>query len=152
MGGIGIGGATCAAFVVREREGFAITGPPLLASCLVPLVPVVSSWYLPGLAVLLGTLFGVSLPVMTSFAQQSCPKYQRLASSVTMGASWGIGSGIVAVAIYLHQKLGSGTEPVFVTFAAIGAMSCVLSCVVAWRIHREGTRKSSGSRDGHHDD
>ncbi len=99
--GIGLGGLGCATLVHRANERLALWLLPLLAT--------------PGLfacgatdgaarlvSALVGGLFlGGSLPVLVSYGQQLMPEGQRVASSITMGVTWGLGSGVVAAIMTL---------------------------------------------------
>jgi FSR family fosmidomycin resistance protein-like MFS transporter len=72
-----------------------------------------------------GLLLGISLPVLISFGQQLMPDSQRIASSITMGVSWGIGGGIVSLILYLCER-GGHFEPAFPAFAVATLASSVL--------------------------
>ena len=54
---------------------------------------VASGWTLVVLVGTCGLLLGVTMPVYISYGQQLLPHGQRVASSITMGVSWGIASG-----------------------------------------------------------
>jgi FSR family fosmidomycin resistance protein-like MFS transporter len=74
---------------------------------------------------LTGILLGISLPVLISYGQQLMPESQRIASSITMGVSWGIGGGLVSI-VLAWCKMTGRYEPAFVVFGLATALSSVL--------------------------
>jgi FSR family fosmidomycin resistance protein-like MFS transporter len=104
MAGIGVGAIGCAAFLKRQWERRAIWIFPLLAMPVLASLSVVDGWWQVALVFVSGFLLGVTMPVYISYGQQLLPHGQRVASSITMGVSWGIGGGIVATAISLYSK------------------------------------------------
>ena len=55
------------------------------------------------------------------------PDSPRIASSITMGVSWGVGGGVVSIILFIC-KYGGRFEPAFAAFAAATLASSVL-CV-----------------------
>ena len=81
-------------------------------------------WLMVSLLVPVGILLTGTMPAMVSYAQGLLPRGQGLASSVTMGLSWGIG-GSVAVAFVMHyDRLGTPWMTI-AAFAPCLALSAV---------------------------
>ncbi|QDU93486.1 Fosmidomycin resistance protein [Lignipirellula cremea] len=99
MGGIGFGAMACAAFLRPQWERTALWIFPLLAAPVLASLGFVSDWTLVYLVALAGLLLGVTMPVYIAYGQQILPHGQRVASSITMGVSWGISGAIVPVVI-----------------------------------------------------
>jgi len=72
-----------------------------------------------------GLLVGISLPVLISYGQQLMPDSQRIASSITMGVSWGVGGGLVSIILAICKYTGR-FEPAFIVFALATALSSLL--------------------------
>ena len=68
---------------------------------------------------------GIAQPVFISYGQQLFPESQRVASSITMGVSWGIGGAISAALIDLCRRRQS-FDIAFVVFAGAVVLSSVL--------------------------
>ena len=77
----------------------------------------------PGLLLLLG----IAMPVFISYAQRLIPRGPRIASSLTMGASWGVASILVAGLIRLYQN-NNMLDQVFWIFAA-ACVACSIVCL-----------------------
>lgn len=127
MFGIGLGGLTCAALLRRHHERAILWLCPLLVTPVLLVLPWMSGWGLAGLALLSGLLLGISLPVLVSRGQELMPDSPRIASSITMGVSWGVGGGVVSMILFIC-KYGGRFEPAFAAFAAATLVSSVL-CV-----------------------
>ena len=96
LAGIGAGSLGCALFVRRSNERAALWLLPMLVAAILWGFPWAGprwSWPLLGVA---GLLLGATMPVLVSYGQQLLPEGQRIASSLTMGVSWGIGGTLVA--------------------------------------------------------
>jgi len=104
MAGIGVGAIGCAAFLKREWERRAIWMFPLAATPVLASLSFVAGWGQVALVFLSGLLLGVTMPVYISYGQQLLPHGQRVASSITMGVSWGIGGAIVAAAVWICTR------------------------------------------------
>jgi FSR family fosmidomycin resistance protein-like MFS transporter len=63
--------------------------------------------------------------VLISYGQQLMPDSQRIASSITMGVSWGVGGGLVSIILAICKYTGT-FEPAFVVFAFATALSSFL--------------------------
>ena len=126
--GIGVGGVICALVVRKSFERTLLFVIPLLV--MVPL------WFMPMyidsllktwvLAAVCGGLLGIVLPIMIGYGQQLIPTAQRMASSLTMGVSWGIGGAILAGYLYVLKANGT-VESAFNVFLIASAASSVAS-------------------------
>ena len=93
---------------------------------LLAILIVASGWTLVVLVGTCGLLLGVTMPVYISYGQQLLPHGQRVASSITMGVSWGIASGLVAVAMWIFNSFDA-LSSIFGVFAAASLVSSLLS-------------------------
>jgi FSR family fosmidomycin resistance protein-like MFS transporter len=125
MLGIGLGGLTCATLIRNHHERLVLWLCPLAVSPILVTIPWAGGTALVGAVCLSGLLLGISLPVLISFGQQLVPDSQRIASSITMGVSWGAGGAIVSI-ILAACKYAGHYEPAFIVFAAATAVSSVL--------------------------
>ncbi len=125
MAGIGIGSMVCAAFLQHRWERTALWVFPLISTPLLATLSFVSDWPLVILVGTCGVLLGVTMPVYISYGQQLLPHGQRVASSITMGVSWGIGGGAVALAMGYFQAIDA-LASIFFVFAAASASSSLL--------------------------
>lgn len=125
MAGIGIGAMACAAFLRSEWERRALWVFPLLATPLLAVLAAASGWTLVLLVGTCGVMLGVTMPVYISYGQQLLPRGQRVASSITMGVSWGIGGGMVAAAMAIFNHFEALTS-IFFFFAAASLASSLL--------------------------
>ncbi|MGI8981766.1 MAG: MFS transporter [Pirellulaceae bacterium] len=125
MLGIGLGGLTCATFLQRRQEKTILWLCPVLVTPVLLVMPWTSGLALAGLACLSGLLLGISLPVLISRGQELMPDSQRIASSITMGVSWGVGGGVVSIILVVCQSAGQ-FEPAFAAFAVATLASSVL--------------------------
>ena len=92
---------------------------PLLASATVGYGALLVCLTLGGLA------FGGATPVLISYGQQLLPEGQRIASSLTMGASWGIGGAIVAVVMGVCNRAEEPEMAIYL-FASAPVLSSAL--------------------------
>ena len=122
MAGIGAGSMICALFSSPRWEWHALWLMPVAASpVLACLYFLEGEWLL--LAVgLSGFLHGVGMPVFVSYGQQYLPAGERVASSITLGVSWGIAGGLVAGSLSYCQKADM-LHHSFLFFAVISAIS-----------------------------
>jgi len=123
MAGIGFGAMACAAFLHRRWERRALWFFPLVAAPLLGLLTFATGWMLVGLVALCGLLLGVTMPVYISYGQQLLPHGQRVASSITMGVSWGIAGGIVALAMWILNQ----SDSLYLIFSFFAVMSLLSS-------------------------
>lgn len=106
MLGIGLGGLACAALLRAHHERLILWLCPLLVVPVLLAIPALGGAVLAAVVCLSGILLGVSLPVLISFGQQLMPGSPRIASSITMGVSWGVGGGIVSIILAACQFAG----------------------------------------------
>ncbi len=126
MFGIGLGSLFCAALLRPRHERMILWLCPLLVTPVLLVIPIAPwSWLLTTSVGLSGLLLGISLPVLISLGQQLMPSSPRIASSITMGVSWGIGGGAVSLILLVCTSLGR-YEPAFPIFAVATLASCVL--------------------------
>jgi FSR family fosmidomycin resistance protein-like MFS transporter len=133
MAGIGGGAIFCAIFTRPDWEKLMLWLPALLATPAVLLIGPASYSGKIALCFTAGCLLGISMPVFISYAQQLLPRDQRVATSLTMGFSWGIASILVAITIRGFQHLEM-LDQVFWFFAA-ACIACSLVCYLLPRIH-----------------
>jgi len=125
MGGIGLGAMACAAFLKHQWERTALWLFPLLATPLLAVMALGAGWSLVLMVGVCGLLLGVTMPVYISYGQQLLPHGQRVASSITMGVSWGIGGALVAAAMAVFQAFDA-LPSIFLFFAAAALASSLL--------------------------
>ncbi|HEX5106361.1 MAG TPA: MFS transporter [Pirellulaceae bacterium] len=125
MLGIGLGGLACATLVRPQHERPILWLCPLAVTPVLILIPWLSGAVLAATICLAGVLLGISLPVLISYGQQLLPGSQRIASSITMGVSWGLGGGIVAIILAVCQSSGR-FDLAFHLFAGATALSSLL--------------------------
>jgi FSR family fosmidomycin resistance protein-like MFS transporter len=128
MVGIGVGAMGCAAFLKHRWERTALWLFPLLSAPLLASLGPATGWPLVTLVGACGVLLGITMPVYISYGQQLLPHGQRVASSLTMGVSWGIAGGIVAIAMSLFDSFDN-LASIFVFFAVASVAS---SCLCVW--------------------
>jgi MFS transporter, FSR family, fosmidomycin resistance protein len=125
MAGIGIGAMACAAFLRLRWERTALWLFPLIAAPVLALLGLAADWTLVLMVGTCGVLLGVTMPVYISYGQQLLPNGQRVASSITMGVSWGISGGLVAVSMAAFQRMDA-LPSIFMLFAASSLASSLL--------------------------
>ena len=125
MAGIGIGSMACATLLKHHWEWTTLWVFPLLAAPLLAILGLVSGWNLVALVGTCGVLLGVTMPVYISYGQQLLPHGQRVASSITMGVSWGIGGAFVASAMSIFNAFDS-LASIFLFFAGAAVASSFL--------------------------
>lgn len=125
MGGIGIGSMACAAFLQHRWERTSLWLFPLLASPVLAIIGYASGWTQVVLVGSCGVLLGITMPVYISYGQQLLPNGQRVASSITMGVSWGIGGAMTAIAMYLFNSFDA-LSSIFIFFAVASFASSLL--------------------------
>jgi FSR family fosmidomycin resistance protein-like MFS transporter len=89
-----------------------------------------------------GLLLGATMPVLVSFGQQLLPDGQRVASSITMGATWGVGGLGVAATMAACNHLRR-PELAFLAFAA----STLVSSVICRWLPEPGANVEAPARD-----
>ena len=125
MLGIGLGGLACATLVRHHHERVILWLCPLVVVPVLLAIPRLAGISLAVSVCLSGLLLGISLPVLISYGQQLMPGSQRVASSITMGVSWGLGGAFVSLILLACQYAGR-YEPAFVIFAIATTLSSIL--------------------------
>jgi len=137
MAGLGIGGISCALGIGRNHQRLILWLPPLLAT--IPVIAIGSVDMQPWirltnglslgpihiLAVTIGVLQGIAMPVFISFAQQLMPDRQRLASSLTMGVTWGTATLIFYAAFSIFKS--NENEPWIFWFFGAACLICAIT-------------------------
>jgi FSR family fosmidomycin resistance protein-like MFS transporter len=96
LGAIGAGSLGCAVFVRPALERRVLWALPVAVAPLLLAMPALSPAVLPAAVGASGLLLGTTLPILVSYGQRLLPEGQRVASSITMGVTWGLGGAIVA--------------------------------------------------------
>lgn len=115
--GIGLGGLACAMVSRPSHERTMLWALPLVSVPVLVLIPGASPAAVLACSFGVGLTVGLGLPVFTSYGQQLMPEGQRIASSITMGVTWGLG-GIVAPALIAYCQRRGHIEWPFYFFAA----------------------------------
>ena len=129
MAGIGLGGLLCAIVVRPRLERLALWFVPLLAVPCLLAMPSLQGFSLSVAALASGLLLGIAQPVFISYGQQLLPETPRVASSITMGVSWGTGGAISAALIDVCDRRQS-FDIAFVAFAVAVVVSSVLCALL----------------------
>lgn len=137
MAGIGLGGLLSALFVRPRTERLALWLIPSLSVPFIAMIPQLEGLALKGATGASGLLLGITLPVFISYGQQLIPESQRVASSITMGVSWGTGGAIVAALIELCDRRQS-FDFAFIGFALAVIASSAL-CLLLPIVHQKAT-------------
>ncbi|MFO0947581.1 MAG: MFS transporter [Planctomycetota bacterium] len=124
----GAGVFGCAVLVRHSRERLILWLLPLFAIPTLYLSATASYGWLLVCLTWTGLAFGGATPVLISYAQQLLPNGQRLASSITMGVSWGLGGAIVAGMMSLFEGMGA---PHYMFYVAVPA-AFLSSLLCAW--------------------
>jgi FSR family fosmidomycin resistance protein-like MFS transporter len=127
MAGVGLGGLLCATLLRRHHERLIIWSCPLLVAPVLVAIPHLHGVVLSVTVGVSGLLLGISLPVLISYGQQLMPDSQRIASSITMGVSWGVGGAAVSVVQAACEYTGryEGAFYVFSITAAASSALCI---------------------------
>ncbi len=128
LAGFGLGNLLAAIVVRPERERLVLWLIPLFCVPCLLAMPSLTGLALSAATLATGLFLGTAQPVFISYGQQLFPESQRVASSITMGVSWGLGGAIVAGLMDLCGRTKS-YEPAFVTFA-IAVMASSVLCVL----------------------
>ena len=135
LAGFGIGNLLAAIAVRPERERLVLWLIPLFSVPCLLAMPSLTGFGLSASALATGLFLGIAQPVFISYGQQLFPENQRVASSITMGVSWGLGGAIVAGLMDLCGRMKS-YEPAFMTFAiAVMASSVLCALLPKTRAH-----------------
>ncbi len=135
LAGIGLGGLLAAIVVRPQRERLTLWLVPLFCVPCLLAMPNLQGFALSAAAGATGLFLGIAQPVFISYGQQLFPESQRVASSITMGVSWGAGGAIVAGLIDVCGRRQS-FDIAFVVFSVAVMISSVL-CVLLPRVKRK---------------
>jgi FSR family fosmidomycin resistance protein-like MFS transporter len=125
LAGFGVGNLLAAIGVRPDRERLTLWLIPLpCVPCLLAM-PSLTGLALSAAVLVTGLLLGIAQPVFISYGQQLFPENQRVASSITMGVSWGAGGALVAGLMDVCGRTQS-YNVAFTTFAVSVAASSVL--------------------------
>ena len=94
--GIGAGGASTI-FLKPRHERSILWSLPICAAPFLVTIPLVSGYWMTLVVGLSGYCLGISLPLLISYGQRLIPEGQRVASSLTMGVTWGVGGLLIPV-------------------------------------------------------
>jgi FSR family fosmidomycin resistance protein-like MFS transporter len=142
LAGIGFGGLLAAVGVAPSRERFTLWFVPLLSVPCLLAMPTLTGFALSASAGAVGLFLGIAQPVFISYGQQLFPESQRVASSITMGVSWGTGGAIAAGLIDVCSRRQS-FGVAFVTFAVAVVVSSVLCVMLPKTTHPTESRPRS---------
>ena len=129
LAGFGGGGLVCAILVKQHHERQLLLWLPLVGSIPLFLLTFVTGLPMTVCVAIVGLTIGTTLPVMLSYGQRLVPSAQRLASSMAMGVSWGIGGTAATILVGVADQLPR-PEWVFVVFAAAAVGAGVLSVLL----------------------
>lgn len=136
LAGIGAGSLGCALFVRRAIERQVLWILPIIVAPLIGISPLIPVQALVLSVSIGGFLLGATMPILVSYGQRLMPEGQRIASSITMGVTWGLGGIVVALTTTLANRLHRPDLP----FAAY-ALACVLSSLLCnWLPEGEAER------------
>jgi FSR family fosmidomycin resistance protein-like MFS transporter len=127
LGGIGAGSLFCATLIRQDREHVLMWSVPLAVIPFLLGTPVLGTIGLWACVAASGFLLGMTQPLLVSYGQRLVPRSQRLASSITMGVTWGIGGIVVAAVMGGLNHLGR-PELAFAFFGVSSLLSS-LSCI-----------------------
>ena len=97
--GIGAGGASTF-FLKPMQERRVMWSLPICAGPFLILIPFTTDYWMVLTVGLSGFCLGVTLPILISYGQRLIPKGQRVASSLTMGVTWGAGGLLVPLVVH----------------------------------------------------
>ena len=116
LGGIGMGGLICAMVFQQRQERRLLIGLPVVGTLPFLLLTVTRGWPMTICIAMAAITIGMAMPVLISYGQQLVPAAQRLASSMAMGVSWGIG-GCLATIMVSQVNQWPHPEFIFIPFA-----------------------------------
>jgi FSR family fosmidomycin resistance protein-like MFS transporter len=128
LAAIGVGSLACALFVRRARERTVLWLLPVAVAPAIAVSPGAGALGLMVSMAFSGLLLGATMPILVGYGQRLMPEGQRVASSITMGLTWGIGGMAVALIMTNVNRVGR-PDLAFLIFA----VSCIGSSVCcAW--------------------
>ena len=127
LGGIGVGSLGCALFMRRARERTVLWLLPVLSAPLFVLCPTFGYAGMAACSALTGALLGAVAPILIGYGQRLLRDGPRVASSLSMGVTWGFG-GMLVAALVATLNRAHRPDLAFPVFAATTLASSVL-CV-----------------------
>ena len=127
----GLGMLLCASLLPKGAERPALLISSLAAIPLILLIPygptLLPAWTLPVLLALTGALVSGTTPLLVSYSQQLLPRGTGIASSLSMGVSWGLAGAIVAVLISYSNAAGAPGNAIlsYAPFLALSAVAAL---------------------------
>ncbi|MEE3373005.1 MAG: MFS transporter [Planctomycetota bacterium] len=122
--GIGAGGASTF-FLKPTQERRIMWSLPICAAPFLILIPFARAHWMPLTVGLSGFCLGVTLPILISYGQRLIPKGQRVASSLTMGVTWGAGGLLVPLVVHFLKARNLETMA-FVLYGICALLSGLL--------------------------
>lgn len=127
LGGIGVGSLGCALFMRRARERTVLWLLPVLSAPLFVLCPTFGYAGMAACSALTGALLGAVAPILIGYGQRLLRDGPRVASSLSMGVTWGFG-GMLVAALVATLNRAHRPDLAFPVFAATTLASSAL-CV-----------------------
>lgn len=115
----------CAFLARRVAERWVLCFLPLVAAPALVACGLVPYGGLLALLAVSGIFLGGAGPVLISYGQQLLPNGQRIASSLTLGVSWGLGGAVVAGLMMTLNHVGR-PDVAFWIFGPVILLSCAL--------------------------
>lgn len=107
LAAVGAGSLGCALFVKGHRERGALWLLPVLTAPFLLAGPSLGYVGLVACSGSAGVLLGAVMPILVGYGQRLLPEGQRVASSLTMGVTWGLGgiavAGLIGVGNHLER-------------------------------------------------
>ncbi len=135
LGGVGAGSLACALFVRRSAERDVLWLLPLVSVPFLLACPAVGFPVLTVCVAVVGVALGSVMPILIGYGQQLLRDGQRVASSLTMGVTWGIGGMAVAALMATCNR----AERPELAFSVFGAAVAISSLLCAWLPHHVTT-------------
>ncbi|GAC1470363.1 MAG: MFS transporter [Isosphaeraceae bacterium] len=123
---IGAGNLACALSVPPSRERRVLVLLPLLSVPFLAVCPLLSFAGMLICEAAVGLSIGAVMPILIGYGQHLLRDALRVASSLTMGVTWGVGGMIVAalVGLFNHAQRPDMAFPVFAVAVAISCALC----------------------------
>ena len=127
LGAVGVGSLGCALFVRRARERSVHWLLPVLSVPPLLLCPLAGFTGMAVCSAVVGVLLGAVMPILIGYGQRLLRDGPRVASSLTMGVTWGLG-GMAVAALVAALNRSHRPDLAFPVFAASSLLSSIL-CV-----------------------
>jgi FSR family fosmidomycin resistance protein-like MFS transporter len=132
LGGVGAGSLGCALWVRHASERRVLSLLPLLGVPFLLVCPAAGYAALTACVAAVGLVLGAVMPILIGYGQHVLREGQRVASSLTMGVTWGLG-GMLIAALMAGLNHAGRPDLAFPVFAAATALSCALC---SWLPHQ----------------